>query len=378
MQCGTKSGTESNALSIVAFCGVCHTQAKIQSHGFHSQCTIRYRVKFTERYHTAQYPKRSIALWASPKDRFSSSSPSSTEAQRDQKVIEDISTDEPNAVAESKLFLLPFVKEVQVFVTSTVLEEFVCVLVLVTCLCFQLESVESIQMNAQLYSFILNTDKLISAFFVVEYVLRLYSCQLNPKLLFQRPMFIDFISILPLFSDIANLQFLRLFRLIRILRIQRLISASNNDRQAEGNLSRLPSSKLRATEIVVTVFSLIYITSALVFEAEHTANPAQFGNMFDALYYSVVTLTTLGFGDLAPVTSMGRFVTSVSILTGVFLIPYQLGLLANSLLGEVDFKSVISSNQPTISSDVFCSNCKLTGHSSDAAYCRRCGFRLFM
>lgn len=65
---------------------------------------------------------------------------------------------------------------------------------------------------------------------------------------------------------------------------------------------------------------------------EYKANPTQFANFFDALYFSVTTLTTVGFGDIVPVTAAGRATVSASILTGVLLIPTQLSQLASTLV----------------------------------------------
>lgn len=109
-------------------------------------------------------------------------------------------------------------------------------------------------------------------------------------------MLIDLAAILPLFfsNDVFQLEFLRL---ARILRLQRLLQREDFTRL----FGRTPEYRLRTAEIVVSIFTILYISSGLVYDAEHETNPEHFGTFFDALYFSVVTLTTTGmFGSCSP------------------------------------------------------------------------------
>ena len=87
--------------------------------------------------------------------------------------------------------------------------------------------------------------------------------------------------------------------------------------------------------------------------------------MFDGIYFAVVTLTTVGYGDLTPETMQGQLVTMVMILTGVVIFPWQLTNLARALL----------ENRNKL--DVTCSHCGLQRHEADASHCKACGFLIY-
>lgn len=128
-----------------------------------------------------------------------------------------------------------------------------------------------------------------------------------------------------------------LLRVFRVLRLVRLLQKNDFNRIVTFGLGLKPGTYvpqywLRIAQVVFTIFTVIWITAGLIYEAEFKANPEQFRNFFDALYFSLTTLTTVGFGDITPVTSAGRIAVSAGILTGVLLIPTQLSALASSLL----------------------------------------------
>ena len=110
-----------------------------------------------------------------------------------------------------------------------------------------------------------------------------------------------------------------------------------------------------------TLFSIIFIYSGAIYQAEHERNPESFATFLDAVYFAVVTMTTVGFGDLTPTTEAGRGLTIAMILTGIALIPTQVGNLI------AQFTKVKNSVR------IACENCDLLGHEADAQFCRRCG-----
>jgi voltage-gated potassium channel len=98
----------------------------------------------------------------------------------------------------------------------------------------------------------------------------------------------------------------------------------------------------------------------LIYQVEHPVNPDQFSTFLDAIYFSVATMTTVGFGDITPISEVGRLLTVLMILTGIALIPWQLGDLIKQL--------VKTSKQIEIRCD-----CGLAAHDADARYCKACG-----
>ena len=194
----------------------------------------------------------------------------------------------------------------------------------------------------------------ITLVFVVEYLLRLWARRFSLRYLLSPMAIIDLLACLPLFWPGSHMQFLRILRVFRILRLFRLVQSRNFF------FGQITEDHLMVLRILFTVFCLVFITGGLVFEAEHPENPG-FETLFDGLYFAIVSLTTVGFGDLIPVSWEGRFLTMGMILAGVLIIPWQLTTLARQIVRH-DTKK-----------DITCRRCGLQGHDPDASHCKACG-----
>ena len=155
-----------------------------------------------------------------------------------------------------------------------------------------------------------------------------------------------------------DVSFIRLLRWFRILRLIRFLEG----RSLFGRISNEDSAIF--ARILFTVFAIIFIYSGLIYQVEHSANPEVFSTFLDAVYFSVVTMTTVGFGDVVPISEVGRLLTVLMILTGIALIPWQLGDLIRQL--------VKTTNQV----GTRCPTCTLSFHDVDAQFCKICGTRL--
>ena len=210
--------------------------------------------------------------------------------------------------------------------------------------------------------------------FVIEFVLRWYSRSLRPTYILKPLVIIDIISFLPILISIADFPSAAAvvagFRLLRIFRLQRFLS--NYDgflilAQGMGiDKSYVTPVQLEVTRVVLSIFSLLYIATGAIYAAEHDVNP-QFPDFFTALYFGLTTLTTVGFGDITPITVQGRFVVAFSILAGVAVFPYQFSRLAEVFMLQRD-KPKAEEVKGRI-----CSNCQASPHRSDATFCWRCG-----
>ena len=197
--------------------------------------------------------------------------------------------------------------------------------------------------------------------FVAEYVLRLYAAQ-NRVAEFSNPYsIVDLLSVVPTLSVLLvaspvvllNAGFLRALRVIRVLRFYRFTQ------DEEFFFGTVSVSTLRTMKLLLTVLITFFVFAGLFYSAEHRINP-DVNNFGDAFYYMVVTLTTVGFGDITPVSQLGRWVTVAGVLAAIILVPWQ----ASKIVREWTHREKVN---------VTCPNCGLSYHDADASHCKSCG-----
>ena len=201
-------------------------------------------------------------------------------------------------------------------------------------------------------------DQIVLALFTLEYLVRLWSAKHRVKFIFSIYGLIDLVAILPFIFGFLDTRFLRLVRWLRILRLARFFEQKTWFARLSGY------EGLIFARILFTLFAIIFIYSGAIYQAEHETNGEDFSTFLDAAYFAVVTMTTVGYGDITPVSEMGRGLTIAMILTGIALIPTQIGNFIQQ------FTKVQNSTRVT------CKTCELLGHESDAQFCRRCGTAL--
>jgi len=202
-------------------------------------------------------------------------------------------------------------------------------------------------------------DTVIIIIFTIEYLLRFWCAEHKLQYFFSLYSIIDLMAILPIFlGGAVDISFIRLLRWFRILRLIRFLKG----RTLFGRISTEDS--VIFARILFTLFAIIFVYSGLIYQVEHPVNSEVFRTFLDAVYFSVVTMTTVGFGDVTPISEAGRLLTVLMILTGIALIPWQLGDLIKQL--------VKTANQV----EMTCSTCGLVLHDADAHFCKICGTNL--
>lgn len=201
----------------------------------------------------------------------------------------------------------------------------------------------------------------IVSVFLVEYVLRLYGARNRLAEATNPYTVVDLLSLLPTLSVLffpapllgINVGFLRVIRVIRVLRFYRFT------RDEEFFFGTVSVETLRVMKLLLTVSVLFFVTAGLFYSTEARVNPAV-RNFGDAFYYMVVTLTTVGFGDITPMTPAGRWITVAGVLAAIVLVPWQAGKIVREW-----------TNREKV--NVTCRNCGLSYHDNDASHCKACG-----
>lgn len=205
-------------------------------------------------------------------------------------------------------------------------------------------ALETVPAVAGRFASILATIELVSvAVFTVEYLLRLWVCVELPK--YSHPVLgriryvltplalVDLLAVAPYYLPRLglNLLTLRAFRLLRLLRLLKLGRYS----EALQRLGRVVHQKRfeLASTAVIAAFLLV-VAAALLHAAEGVAQPDRFGSLPDAMWWAVVTMTTVGYGDVYPVTPLGRVLGSIVAFLGVGLFALPTGILGAGLLEE--------------------------------------------
>lgn len=191
-------------------------------------------------------------------------------------------------------------------------------------------------------------------FFLVEYILRYWTAEKKLSYVFSLMSFIDLLAILPSVFAYGDFRFMRVLRVFRIFRFFRFFE---HHKFIFGEITR---THLHILRIAFVILAIIFLDAGLIYNIEGKANPEVFTSFFDAVYFSFVTITTVGFGDMTPVSFYGKLATLFIIILGIILIPWNVGkLVKEAILGT--------------KSQVTCKNCGLKFHDEDAVHCKHCG-----
>ncbi|HEY1120768.1 MAG TPA: ion transporter [Haloferula sp.] len=198
--------------------------------------------------------------------------------------------------------------------------------------------------------------------FTLEYLLRLYV--VRHPLHYARSFYgiIDVLSVLPTYLVVVfpGLQALLVIRILRMMRMFRVFKMARHVNGAELLVRALYGARAKITVFFAFMLAISVVSGTLIYLIE--GPEGDFSSIPTSIYWSVVTITTLGFGDITPVTPLGRFLTAALALTGYAVIAVPTGILT----------SEISKLEGDDSSDA-CPSCGVHGHLPDARFCRRCG-----
>lgn len=172
--------------------------------------------------------------------------------------------------------------------------------------------------------------------FTVEYILRLIILE-SPKEIFKPMMLIDFFAVFPYYLSCCNLNtiFLRIFRLSRIVRILKIARYS----QAIENIKKAFLSKKEELVITFSILAVSVLLSAiLMYFAEHNAQPQVFSSIPKCIYFAIITFTSVGYGDITPITPLGEIVCSITAILGIGIHGLFIGVIGAAIMAA--FKEI--------------------------------------
>lgn len=208
---------------------------------------------------------------------------------------------------------------------------------------------------------------LFTLLFTVEYFLRLLS--VRRPLRYARSFFgvIDLLAIIPTYLSIfvPGSHYLLVIRILRLLRVFRLLKLTEYVTEADTLRRALRASRRKISVFISAVVLLVVIIGALMYVIEGEANG--FTSIPRSIYWAIVTLTTVGYGDLSPKTSVGQIVASIVMVIGYGIIAVPTGIVSVELAQAVRHKTVSGQS---------CPSCGLEGHDPDAICCKYCGAKL--
>ncbi|KQW11787.1 ion transporter [Pseudomonas sp. Lb2C1-1] len=256
-----------------------------------------------------------------------------------------------------------------IFQTDTVagrrFDSTLLLIILASLVIVMLDSIDSVHKN---YAALLAAIEWGFTFiFIVEYGLRLYCSPKPLRYAFSFYGLVDLLAIVPgiLALYYSDAQYLLIIRIIRMLRIFRVLKLSPYLKQANYLMAALRGSKQKIIVFLVSVSTLVTVFGTLMYVIEGPGNG--FTSIPKGIYWAIVTLTTVGFGDIVPKTPLGQVVSSLVMITGYSIIAVPTGIftaeLATAMRGD------------QLQHD--CPVCSKNNHEHGAAFCSRCGNALF-
>ncbi len=245
--------------------------------------------------------------------------------------------------------------------SGKIFDEALISLIVLSVLAVMLESVASI--NEQYGKQIRIAEWFFTIAFTIEYILRIIS--VDHPLKYARSFFglVDLLAIIPTYLSllIPGTQFLLVIRLLRILRVFRVLKLAKYIAEANVLTQALRASRQKITIFLFTVITLAVILGSLMYFIENDSDG--FTSIPRSVYWAIVTLTTVGYGDISPQTPLGQALASVVMILGYGILAVPTGIVSVEI-ARAD-KAPMSTRS--------CRACSLEGHDHNAKFCKYCG-----
>jgi voltage-gated potassium channel len=204
--------------------------------------------------------------------------------------------------------------------------------------------------------------------FTLEYLTRLWVVRRPARYALSFFGVVDLVAILPSYVELllTGSHYLMILRVLRMLRMFRVLKMAHHLGEAGILINALRASRAKIAVFLFSVLALVCVEGTVMYLLEHSANRG-FANIPQSIYWAVVTLTTVGYGDVAPVTVLGKLMASVIMLTGFAILAVPTGVVTAELGREM---------RRTRTRQHRCAECGWDEHDGRARFCQQCGTRL--
>ncbi len=242
------------------------------------------------------------------------------------------------------------------------------ILIVLSIIFVMVESVKGLP--PYIYELLYYAEWVITIFFTFEYITRIISIKRPSRYIFSFYGIIDLLSTLPLYlsffftgtSALLTVRALRLLRVFRILKISRYIGESNRLARA------LKDSGAKILVFLFAVLVLCIIMGTVMYLIE--GDKSGFKSIPISVYWCIVTMTTVGYGDIAPATPLGQFIAAIIMIVGYGIIAVPTGIVSAEYASSGEKPKKINLNTQV------CSNCNASEHKDEAKFCHKCGENL--
>ena len=238
--------------------------------------------------------------------------------------------------------------------------------ILLSVLAVMLDSVASV--HARWGGLLLVAEWIFTILFTIEYVLRLMCVGRPLRYAFSFFGVVDLLAILPTYLSFffVGSRSLLVIRALRLIRMFRVFKLAHHLSEARALAEALQRTRAKVTVFLVVVLSIVVIMGSAMYLIEGGEPNTKFTSIPRSVYWAIVTMTTVGYGDISPQTEIGQALAAVAMLIGYSIIIVPTGIFSAEL---------VSTRTRSVSTQA-CPSCSCEGHDSDAVFCKYCGARL--
>lgn len=249
--------------------------------------------------------------------------------------------------------------------TGKIFDVLLLILIVLSIIVVMLESIN--EYNNKYHDLFIYIEWGLTVLFTMEYLLRIYSVYKPGKYITSFFGIVDLLAILPTYLSLifVGTHYLLVIRALRLLRMFRIFKLGKHVSQGRILLNSIKKSIPKLTVFLYFVILMVIIFGSIMYLIEGNQPNSTFDNIPRSIYWAIVTLTTVGYGDISPTTPLGQLIASMVMILGYAVIAVPTGIVSAEIIQESGEKNNFNTQS--------CRYCSKEGHDSDAEYCKYCG-----